>query len=114
MMSSLFTINGRVFDLGRIDLVVPANPVEVWQFTNATGMAHPIDVHGVRMSLIARDGVSPPAYERGLRDTFVVQSMETVTVAVETAAVASATPLMFHCHILEHEDTGMMGQFITV
>jgi FtsP/CotA-like multicopper oxidase with cupredoxin domain len=42
------------------------------------------------------------------------QSMETVTVAVETATVASPTPLMFHCHILEHEDAGMMGQFITV
>ena len=114
MMSSLFTINGRIFDMGRVDLAAPVNTVEVWKFTNATGMAHPIHVHGVRMSLLARDGVLPPAYERGLRDTFIVDSMQTVTVAVETAAVASATPLMFHCHILEHEDAGMMGQFITV
>jgi blue copper oxidase len=114
MMSSQFTINGQVFDMSRVDLAVPANTVEVWRFTNATGMAHPIHVHGVRMSLLARDGALPPTYERGLRDTFVVQSMETVTVAVETAAVASPTPLMFHCHILEHEDAGMMGQFITV
>jgi blue copper oxidase len=114
MMSSLFTINGRVFDMDRVDLAVPANTVEIWKFNNATGMAHPIHVHGVRMSLLARDGALPPAFERGLRDTFVVQPMETVTVAVETAAVASPTPLMFHCHILEHEDAGMMGQFITV
>ncbi len=114
MMSSLFTINGRVFDMSRVDLVAPANSVEIWKFTNATGMAHPIHVHGVRMSLMARDGTAPPAHERGLRDTFVVQSMETVTVAVETAALASPTPLMFHCHILEHEDAGMMGQFTTV
>jgi FtsP/CotA-like multicopper oxidase with cupredoxin domain len=114
MMSSEFTINGRVFAMGRVDLAVPANAVEVWNFTNATGMAHPMHVHGVRMSLLARDGVLPPAYERGLRDTFVVQSMETVIVAVETAALASPTPLMFHCHILEHEDAGMMGQFVTV
>jgi FtsP/CotA-like multicopper oxidase with cupredoxin domain len=114
MMGSLFTINSRVFDLGRVDLAVPANTVEIWKFTNATGMAHPMHLHGVRMSLLARDGVVPPAHERGLRDTFIVQPMETVTVAVETAAVASPTPLMFHCHILEHEDAGMMGQFITV
>ncbi len=114
MMSGLLTINSRVFDLGRIDLVVPANTVELWRFTNDTGMAHPVHVHGVRMSLLARDGAPPPAYELGLRDTFVVQSMETVTVAVETAAAASSTPLMFHCHILEHEDAGMMGQFVTV
>jgi len=114
MMSSQFTINGRAFDMGRIDLAVPVNAVEVWQFTNATGMAHPMHVHGVRMSLLARDGVLPPAYEGGLRDTFIVGSMQTVTVAVETPAQASPTPLMFHCHILEHEDAGMMGQFITV
>lgn len=36
MMSSLFTINGRVFDIGRIDLAVPANTVEIWKFSNAT------------------------------------------------------------------------------
>lgn len=113
MMGSLFTINGRVFDLGRVDLSVPAHTVEVWKFTNATGMAHPIHVHGVRMSLLARDGALPPSHERGLRDTFVVQPMETVTVAVETAAVGSPTPLMLHCHILEHEDAGMMAQFVT-
>jgi FtsP/CotA-like multicopper oxidase with cupredoxin domain len=114
MMSSQFTINGRAFDMGRIDLAVPAGTVEIWKFTNATGMAHPIHVHGVRMSLLARDGVSPPAHERGLRDTFVVESMQTVTVAVQTAANASPVPLMTHCHIFEHEDAGMMMQFITV
>jgi FtsP/CotA-like multicopper oxidase with cupredoxin domain len=115
MMGSVFTINGRVFDMGRVDLAVPANGIEVWKFVNATAMAHPIHVHGVRMSLMARDGLPPPpSYERGLRDTFVVQPMETVSLAVQTAAGASPTPLMFHCHILEHEDAGMMGQFVTV
>jgi len=100
--------------MGRIDLAVPANTLEIWNFTNATAMAHPIHVHGVRMSLLARDGALPPAHERGLRDTFVVGPMQTVSVAVETAARASATHLMFHCHILEHEDRGMMGQFTVV
>lgn len=113
MMGGQFTINGRVFDMGRIDFAAPANTVEIWNFTNATGMAHPMHVHGVRMSLLARDGLLPPAWERGVRDTFVVEPMQTVTVAVETAALASSSPLMFHCHILEHEDAGMMGQFIT-
>jgi FtsP/CotA-like multicopper oxidase with cupredoxin domain len=40
--------------------------------------------------------------------------MQTVSVAVHTAAVASSSPLMFHSHILEHEDAGTMGRFITV
>ncbi len=113
MMGSPFTINGRRFDIGRIDLAVPAGTVEIWRFANATGMAHPMHVHGVGMSLLARDGSTPAPHEQGLRDTFVVDAMQSIDVAVQTPPVASPVPLMFHCHILEHEDAGMMGQFIT-
>jgi FtsP/CotA-like multicopper oxidase with cupredoxin domain len=113
MMGSPFTINGRTFDIARTDLAVPAGVVEIWRFVNVTGMAHPMHVHGVRMSLLSRDGSAPAAYEQGLRDTFVVDAMQTVTVAVQTPLLAHSVPLMFHCHILEHEDAGMMGQFIT-
>lgn len=113
MMVSPFTINGRRFDIGRIDLAVPPGAVEVWRFVNGTGMAHPMHVHGVRMSLLSRDGSTPATHEQGLRDTFVVDAMQTISVAVHTPLVASPVPLMFHCHILEHEDAGMMGQFLT-
>lgn len=114
MMGSPFTINAKPFDIGRIDFTVPANAVEIWSFFNATSMAHPMHVHGVRMSLLARDGATPAAHEQGLRDTFIVDSMQTLTIAVQTPATASLSPLMVHCHILEHEDAGMMAQFITV
>ena len=114
MMGSPFTINAKGFDINRIDLAVPASTVEVWRFFNMTGMAHPMHVHGVRMSLMSHDGAAPAVYERGLRDTFVVDSMQTVAVAVQTPAVAASSPLMIHCHILEHEDAGMMTQFISV
>jgi blue copper oxidase len=113
MMGSPFTINGRRFDIGRIDLAVPPGAVEVWRFVNATGMAHPMHVHGVRMALLSRDGSMPAVHEQGLRDTFIVDAMQTVRVAVQTPLVASSVPNMFHCHILEHEDAGMMGQFVT-
>ena len=113
MMGSPFTINGRRFDIGRIDLAVPPGAVEVWRFVNATGMAHPMHVHGVRMSLLSRDGSTPAPHEQGLRDTFLVDAMQTISVAVQTPLVTSSVPLMFHCHILEHEDAGMMGQFVT-
>jgi FtsP/CotA-like multicopper oxidase with cupredoxin domain len=114
MMGSPFTLNGRLFDIARIDMTVPAATTEVWTFTNTTMMAHPMHVHGVRMSILTRNGVAPRAEEQGLRDTFNVGSMETVQVAVRTAGTPSASPLMFHCHILEHEDAGMMRQFATV
>lgn len=113
MMGSPFTLNGRRFDPNRIDFVMPAGTTEVWRFVNATGMAHPMHVHGVRMALLTRGGLPPSGHEQGLRDTFVVEPMQTVTLAVQSAAVASATPLMLHCHLLEHEDAGMMAQFIT-
>ena len=91
MMGSPFTINGRRFDIGRIDLAVPAGAVEVWRFVNATGMAHPMHVHGVRMSLLSRDGITPAPHEQGLRDTFVVDAMQTVSVAVQTPLMPSGT-----------------------
>ena len=75
-------------------------------------MAHPMHVHGVRMSMLSRDGAAPPAYERGLRDTFVVEPMQTVAMAVELPAAASPVPVVLHCHNLEHEDQGMMIQFV--
>jgi FtsP/CotA-like multicopper oxidase with cupredoxin domain len=112
MMGSPFSINGRLFDAGRVDLAVPAGAVEIWRFVNHTGMAHPMHVHGVWMALLSRDGNAPAAHERGLRDTFVVEAMQTLSVAVQAPTTASAVPLMFHCHILEHEDAGMMGQFV--
>ena len=112
MMSSVFTINGRSFDMTRVDFTVAARTVEVWRFVNRTAMAHPMHVHGVHMSLLSRDGAAPAAHERGLRDTFVVEPMQTVSVAVQTPAAASQVPLMLHCHNLEHEDSGMMGQFV--
>ena len=113
MMGSPFTINGRRFDVGRIDLAMPAGATEVWRFVNATGMAHPMHVHGVRMSLLSRDGTPPSTHEQGLRDTVLVEAMQTISVAVQAPPVTSSVPLMFHCHILEHEDAGMMGQFVT-
>ncbi len=114
MMGSAFTINGRSFDMRRVDVVAQAGTVEVWRFFNETAMAHPIHVHGVRMSLLSRDGAVPASVEQGLRDTFLVDSMQTVAVAVQMPESASSVPFMFHCHILEHEDAGMMGQFTTV
>ena len=114
MMGIAFTINAKRFDLNRIDFAVPANTVEVWWFVNMTPMAHPIHVHGVHLSLLSRDGAAPALYKRGLRDTFSIDAMQTVAVAVQTPRVASASPLMLHCHILEHEDAGMMAQFVGV
>ncbi len=54
-----------------------------------------------------------PKLESGFKDTVVVNTNETVRILVPTGPYAdSNNPYMFHCHILEHEDGGMMGQFV--
>jgi FtsP/CotA-like multicopper oxidase with cupredoxin domain len=107
-----FTINGSPFNIARTDFSLTANATEVWTFTNTTGMGHPIHVHGVRMSLLSRNGAPVAAQEQGQRDTFVVDGNGSVEVVVQAPAAASAMPFMLHCHILEHEDAGMMLQFV--
>ncbi|MEX8501819.1 MAG: multicopper oxidase family protein [Leptothrix ochracea] len=107
-----FTINGTPFNIARTDFSLTAGNTEVWTFTNTTGMGHPIHVHGVRMSLLSRNGAPVAAQEQGQRDTFVVDGNGSVDVVVQAPATASAMPFMLHCHILEHEDAGMMLQFV--
>lgn len=112
MMGGAFTIDGRSFEMGRIDFTAPRNTVEVWRFVNMTMMAHPMHVHGAAMSLLSRDGRSPAPQEAGQRDTFVVEPMQTVALAVRLPSAPSSAPLMVHCHNLEHEGAGMMAQFV--
>jgi bilirubin oxidase len=65
--------------------------------------------------VLDRDGAAPPAYEQGWKDTVIVGREETVRLIMQFKDYADPTlPYMFHCHILEHEDMGMMGQFVVV
>ena len=61
------------------------------------------------------DGASPPAHLDGWKDTVEIRSGTTTRLIVPFGAhTDAATPYMFHCHILRHEDRGMMGQFVVV
>ncbi len=102
------TINGRAFDVERIDERVRLGDTEIWE-VSGTMMDHPFHVHGVQFQVLRRGGQAPSAYDQGLRDTVVVQ--EPVELLVRFTQPAREAPFMYHCHILEHEDSGMMGQF---
>ena len=107
------TINGRQIDLQRIDHRVRLGDIEIWEFENRSPMPHPMHVHGVQFQIISRNRAPPPANERGLKDTVLVDADETVQVIVKFDDPADDRhPFMFHCHNLEHEDAGMMGQFV--
>ncbi len=110
-----FLINGGQYDHGRIDFSVPLGAVETWIWENTTPMLHPIHIHDVQFRILSRNGMPPAPKEAGLKDTVLVNPGETVTLRLGFDHYADPVlPYMYHCHILEHEDAGMMGQFTVV
>jgi len=114
-MGGMMRINGKSFDMQRVDFRVPANREEIWVLGNDSPMSHPFHVHNMQFRLLTRNGKAVPAIEAGYKDTVVVQPGEELRFRVPTGPyVDERHPYMFHCHILEHEDGGMMGQFTVV
>jgi FtsP/CotA-like multicopper oxidase with cupredoxin domain len=114
-MGGMMTINGKSMDMARIDERVPLGSTEIWTIRNASPLAHPFHIHLVQFRILDRDGRPAPDYERGLKDTVLVDPGETVRVIAKFEDYADPDhAYMYHCHILEHEDMGMMGQFVIV
>jgi FtsP/CotA-like multicopper oxidase with cupredoxin domain len=106
-------INGRLMEMGRIDEVVEAGATEIWEVTNASGLPHNFHVHDIRFWVFERDGEPPPPAMATAKDTVLVRPGETIRFVTRFGDRADAdTPYMLHCHLLEHEDRGMMGQFV--
>ncbi len=103
-------INGRAFDMNRIDERVRLGDEEIWEVSGEM-MAHPFHLHGVHFEVLSRAGRAPDTRDQGLKDTVLVS--EPVELLVRFTQPAVKSPFMYHCHILEHEDNGMMGQYAT-
>ncbi|QKW23393.1 multicopper oxidase domain-containing protein [Kitasatospora sp. NA04385] len=107
-------INGEPMDLSRIDEVVPAGAVEIWEVRNNV-YSHNFHLHEAGFQLLGADGRPAPGYAGGPKDTVFVPGRSTVRLAVRFGTTTDpTTPYMYHCHILRHEDSGMMGQFVLV
>jgi FtsP/CotA-like multicopper oxidase with cupredoxin domain len=110
-----FAINGKSMDMMRIDETIPLGATEIWEVTNNSEMTHSFHVHDVQYQILSRNGETPAANEQGWKDTIIVDPMETVQIIMQFKDYADANiPYMYHCHILEHEDQGMMGQFLVI
>lgn len=108
------TINGRRLDLTRVDEVVSAGAREIWEIEN-TDHPHNFHIHGAVFRILEVAGSPPPASVSGPKDTVFVPARSTVRLGVRFGWYADPTaPYMYHCHILRHEDSGMMGQFLVV
>jgi bilirubin oxidase len=94
--------------MARIDVVSKVGQVELWEIVNQADMDHPFHIHGTQFQLVERERggrVSRAAY-RALKDTINVAGGETVRILLRQDLPG---PRMYHCHILEHEQLGMMG-----
>ncbi|GAB7044737.1 multicopper oxidase domain-containing protein [Catenuloplanes niger JCM 9533] len=102
-------INGRRGDPARIDEVVPAGAHETWEITNGP-YAHSFHIHGAHFRVLATEGAAA-----GPKDTVFVPPGASLRLAVRFGTDTDpATPYMYHCHLLRHEDGGMSGQFVVV
>jgi FtsP/CotA-like multicopper oxidase with cupredoxin domain len=110
------TINGKKMDMQRIDFKVKGGSTEIWEIVNVpAGMMeipHSFHLHGVQFQILDINGKSPPAGEDGWKDTVLVWPGDTVRIIIPFREFPGI--YMYHCHLLEHEDDGMMGQFEVV
>ncbi|MEM9707762.1 MAG: multicopper oxidase domain-containing protein [Pseudomonadota bacterium] len=103
-------INGQPMNMDRIDETVRRGETEIWRIS-VDDMLHPFHIHGCSFRILSQSGSPPPAYAQGWKDmVHVEEGRSEVLVRFDHEAPADA-PYMYHCHILEHEDCGMMGQF---
>ncbi len=110
-MMDMVTINGKKFNPERIDFTQQQGVTEVWEIYNKKdmmgGMIHPFHIHGTQFKIVSRNGEKPARNEKGWKDSIAVHPGERVKIAIQ---FKHKGVYMFHCHILEHEDNGMMGQ----
>jgi len=100
-----FFINGRQFDSTRINEVVKLGSTEEWVIRNAAHEQHPFHIHVNDFQVISIDG--KPYRARGLQDTVPLPVKGTVRIRMRFRNFLG--PYVYHCHILAHEDAGMMG-----
>lgn len=109
-------INHRRMDMKRIDFAVTAGTSELWTLRNVDDMPHNFHVHDVQYRVLSLNGKKPPVEMQGRQDTVLLKPGDTIRLLISFGAdyADPNTPYMFHCHMLWHEDLGMMGQFVVV
>ncbi|MBE0450782.1 MAG: multicopper oxidase domain-containing protein [Clostridia bacterium] len=111
-MGHMVSLNGKQFDMNRIDDNVALGDIEIWEISTRGAMmmgsaGHPFHIHGTQFQVLSRNGNQPYSNEQGWKDTVYVRANETVRIIVKFEKEGL---FMYHCHILEHEEAGMMGQ----
>jgi len=109
-----FLINNTSFDMMMINYTIPFENIEIWQLTNASPISHPFHIHDVQFYVLDVNGVPPAPSIAGRKDVILVPAGNGVVRFITRFENFhnDTLPYMYHCHMLTHEDDGMMGQFI--
>lgn len=108
-------INGRRIDISRIDEVVHVGDTEIWEVHSSQPIPHSFHIHDVQFRILTVDGAPPPPQLAGPKDTIYLMPEVRYRLLVRFADFTDpALPYMYHCHMLRHEDEGMMGQFVVI
>lgn len=107
-----WTINGKSFDPARSDAFPKLGTTETWELHNATKVAHLMHLHHTDWYMVSRNGRRPPPFEDCLKETFFLDPGDRILVAGRFSDYTGK--YVIHCHMLDHEDHGLMGQFEVV
>jgi bilirubin oxidase len=110
-----FGINNTTFNMDSINITIPLNSTEIWTLKNNTLIAHPFHIHDIQFNVIEKNGTTPPLTEQGWKDVVLVMPEDSVKFITRfTTFSDEMVPYMYHCHLLHHEDDGMMGSFLVI
>lgn len=110
-----FGINNTTFHMDSVNIIVPLNSTEIWTLKNNTLIAHPFHIHDIQFNIIEKNGTTPPITEQGWKDVVLVMPHDSVKFITKfTTFSDEMVPYMYHCHLLHHEDDGMMGSFLVI
>lgn len=110
-----FGFNNETFNIDTINEIVFLNTTEIWTLVNKTLIAHPFHIHDIQFNIVEKSGVPPAPSETGWKDVVLVLPGDSVKFITKFETFADhVTPYMYHCHLLHHEDDGMMGAFAVV
>jgi len=105
-------VNGRTFDPAFAERTVELGETVTWELRNDTAVAHLIHLHHTDWYMLSRNGKKPPPWERCLKETFFLDPDDRVVIAGRMSDYVGK--YVVHCHMLDHEDHGLMSQFEVV
>ena len=108
-----FNLDSKTFDIKTINHTLTTGTTEKWTVKNNNVFGHCFHIHDVQFKLVSRSSGAIGAYEAGWKDNFFISKNESVSFVARFVDYADEThPFMYHCHFANHEDGGMMGQFV--